>query len=163
MYNKILVPLDGSQLAECSLAHVKAVATGCGVAEVVLLTVTQDIIPSLMPWTSSQEQVNNTIAETNKNLEMVHKKASEYLQKVGEDLKHSGLTVQMEVIEAIGHRDPAELILDYAEKNKVDLIVIATHGRSGITRWAFGSEAENIVRHSKIPVLTITPAGCRIR
>ena len=56
----------------------------------------------------------------------------------------------------------ADAILDYAEKNNVDLIIMSTHGRSGISRWAFGSVADRVVRHSIAPVLLVAPAGCRI-
>jgi nucleotide-binding universal stress UspA family protein len=89
-------------------------------------------------------------------------KAQKYLAKVSEDLKQSGLAVQTEIIGERTGQHPAEVILDYADNNKVDLIVITTHGRSGVSRWAFGSEADKIVNHSKIPVLTITPTSCRI-
>ena len=73
------------------------------------------------------------------------------------------------------HRDLAEIIyheqpdldsipkiLEYAQNNNIDLIIISTHGRSGISRWAFGSVADKVVRTSTVPVLTVTPTGCRI-
>jgi len=51
--------------------------------------------------------------------------------------------------------DAAEEVLKYAEEEMCDLIVLSTHGRSGITRLLMGSVAESIVRHSKIPVLSV--------
>jgi len=161
IYNKILVPLDGSTLAECSLKHIKAIASGCGVGEIILLTVTEEVTMWGTQWMSSQEQVNRRIDEVDKTREMVKTKAAYYLEKVSENLKQSGFTVRTEIIEERGNQHPADVILDYADNNNVDLIVITTHGRSGISRWAFGSEAEKVVRYSKVPVLTITPIGCR--
>jgi nucleotide-binding universal stress UspA family protein len=51
--------------------------------------------------------------------------------------------------------------LEYAAKNHVDLIIMTSHGRSGISRWLFGSVAERVSQHSTIPVLIVAPAGCR--
>ena len=56
----------------------------------------------------------------------------------------------------------AEGILDYVVKNQVDLIMMSTHGRSGPSRWALGSVADRVIRHSLIPVLIVSPKGCRI-
>ena len=68
------------------------------------------------------------------------------------------MTVKVEVIEG----RIAEAILDYVEKNQVELVIISTHGRSGISRWTFGSVADKVVRHSPVPILVIAPAGCRL-
>ena len=57
--------------------------------------------------------------------------------------------------------NPAEEIMNYAERNGIDLIVISSHGRSGASRWLFGSVAEKVSRHSTIPVLLISAPGCR--
>ena len=60
------------------------------------------------------------------------------------------------------HGKPADEILEYSKKNQIDLIIISTHGSSGIARWAFGSVADKVARHATVPVLLITPAACRI-
>ena len=161
MYNRILVPLDGSKNAECTLGHVKDIASGCGVSEVVLLTVTEPVMLGGIYWVASQAQATQGIVEANKTRDMILAKANEYLKKVSGDLGKGNLNIQTTVIEEQQNQTPAEVILDYADHNKVDLIVIATHGRSGVTRWAFGSVAERVIRHTLIPVLTVTPAGCR--
>ena len=57
---------------------------------------------------------------------------------------------------------PAEEILDYAQNNQVDLIVMSTYGRYGISRWAFGSVTDKVLRHSIATVLITSPSGCRI-
>jgi nucleotide-binding universal stress UspA family protein len=159
MYKKILVPLDGSKQGECTLGHVKDIATGCGMAEVVLLTVTESY-NFFVQYETNLTQMNREVAEKEKSEEMARQKALTYLNTLSDNLEKNGLNVKTEVITR-DDQSPAEIILDYALNNNVDLIVIATHGRSGITRWAYGSVAEKVVRHSTVPVLTITPSGCR--
>jgi nucleotide-binding universal stress UspA family protein len=161
MYSKILVPLDGSKLGECTLGHVRDIATGCGMAEIVLLTVTESE-NFFVQYETNLAQMNREVAEKEKSEALSMQKAQTYLNAISDNLKKAGLNVKTEVIKETNSQDPAEVILDYTKNNNVDLIVIATHGRSGITRWAFGSVADRIVRHSKVPVLTITPSGCRL-
>ena len=155
MYNKILVPLDGFELAECILDHVRTIVTGCQVSEVVLLTVVE-VYEKGLPSTTwggviSAEQraalAVESIAE-----------AKEYLTKVADKLREEGMFVHPEVIQG----EVAEGILDYATENQVDLIMMSTHGRSGPSRWALGSIADRVIRHSPIPVLIVSPKGCRI-
>jgi nucleotide-binding universal stress UspA family protein len=151
MYNKILVPLDGSPLAECTLEHVKSVTSGSPVPEVVLFRVVE---PILSNEASAWAQAGYSAVEVdNRRKEEVKK----YLSQVAEKLIAQGINARGEV--EFGR--PADTILDYAEKNQFDVIVMSTHGRSGISRWAFGSVAEKISRHSNIPVLIVTPSGCR--
>ena len=143
MYRKILVPLDGSEVAECALPHMQAVATGCNVVEVVILRV---IGPLPLPG-------DYIISEGDRvRLESKHRsEAQSYLGKVKKQLGESGLVVHTHIVEG----EAAESIVEYADKHKVDLIVMATHGRSGIGRWALGSVADRVIRHSKSPVLMV--------
>jgi len=148
-YKKILVPLDGSELAECVLNHVTAIATGCHVPEVVLLGVVEPISQPVYA-AFGDEQVRDMQKKTQKYV-------ASYLSKVADSLKEDGIAVQIVVVSG----RPAEEILDYANKNQVDLIIMSTHGRSGISRWVLGSVTDKVVRHSVAPVLTISPPGCR--
>jgi len=84
------------------------------------------------------------------------KAANEYLPKVQSQLISEGFNVRLEV--SLGKA--AETIIEFAQQNAVDIIAIATHGRSGISRWAFGSVADKLVRSSPIPILIVRPAGC---
>jgi nucleotide-binding universal stress UspA family protein len=148
---KILVPLDGSALAECSLQNLKIVTAGESPAEVILLKVVEPINPSdAHIWA----QAGYMFADL-----MNRKKddASAYLSHIVETLAKTGISARAEVVSGM----PAESILDFADKNNVDLILISTHGRSGISRWAFGSVADRVVSHAKIPVLLISAPGCR--
>ncbi len=160
MYNKILAPLDGSKFSECSLDHVKEIAQGCRAVEVILLIVIEPI-RNIIDWPSSQTQAIEISAELERKIKQANQKAEDYLINTAESLKVAGIPVQTVVIQATQSQQAASRILDYANNNKIDLIIMSTHGRSGISRWAFGSVTEKVVRHSMVPVLTISPEGCR--
>jgi nucleotide-binding universal stress UspA family protein len=142
LYNKILVPLDGSELAERSLEHVKTITNGDSATEVVLLQVIS------WPTHTGHTLSGELMRSEGKKAEAI---ARDYLAKLENSLKADGIAVKTNII----HGEPAEEILDYATHNKVDLIVMSTHGRSGVSRWVFGSVAERILRHSAIPVLIV--------
>jgi nucleotide-binding universal stress UspA family protein len=144
MYQKILVPLDGSKLAECVLPHVRAIATGCGIKEVVLLRVVEPIPPEAPPATDFEAVQKAAFGA-----------AEKYLAGIQVELSKEGLNVEAKVLTG----RPAETIADFAQHNEVDLITIATHGRSGVSRWVFGSVADRLVRSSSAPVLLIRPGG----
>ena len=155
MYSKILVPLDGMELAECILGHVREIVTGCQVSEVVLLTVVESYEKGL-PSTTWGGAIS---AEQGAALAIKSRaKAKDYITKVADKLREEGMFVQPVVIQG----KVAEGILDYAIENQVDLIMMSTHGRSGPSRWALGSVADRVIRHSPIPVLIVSPKGCRI-
>lgn len=161
MYNKILAPLDGSKLSECTLDHVKDIATGCHIGKVVLLSVLENVrMPS--EWWTNREQIAEMSAETEKKEQQMQENAQAYLSGVGENLKKAGLEVETVILKEVAIHEEARNILEYANENQIDLIVMSTHGRSGPARWAFGSVADRVVRHAKCPVLTVTPTSCRI-
>jgi nucleotide-binding universal stress UspA family protein len=144
LYEKILVPLDGSELAECVLPHVKAIAAGCSTGKVVLLRIVEPL-PAGIPPAVDFEVVQKAGV----------KAAEGYLVKVKAQLSKEGLNVEAKVLTG----RPAETITDFAQREKVDLIALATHGRSGISRWVFGSVADRLVRSSSVPILLIRPKG----
>jgi nucleotide-binding universal stress UspA family protein len=161
MYKRLLGPLDGSKLSECSLEHIKAIAKGCEVPEVVLLTVIEE--PDiLVGGYASREYVKEEVNRRDNRINEMKKGAEDYLTKVAEDLRKENISVKTEVIQSALHHGAADEILAYAQNNKVDLVIMSTHGRSGISRWAFGSVTDKVISHTKVPVLTTTPAGCRI-
>lgn len=153
MYRKILVPMDGSELSECSLEHVKEIARGCQVPEVVLLTVVEQYEGAGYSWGGVVTE--QQLAEEAKRTEA---KAAVYLKKVAAGLAREGLCVNYYVLSGT----PTDVILDYARKNDVDLIIMSTHGRSGPGRWAIGSVADRVIRYSSIPVVVVSPKGCRV-
>lgn len=123
MYQKIVVPLDGSKFAECVLPHVKVIAEACNTKEVMLISVTERVSVHWDVPDSHQPLGKRLLAGTMGKLE---KQAQRYLQRIARGLKTKGLQVRIEVL--IGN--PAEEIINYAERNDSDLIVMASHGRS---------------------------------
>ncbi len=147
MYEKIIVPLDGSELAECVLPHVEAIAKGCGVKNIVFVRVVEPF-----RTTTGGEVVFSE--EYIKKYEADSKKAAKnYLDNLVSKLDY---TAKAEVL--FGR--PADMLADYAKKNNPDLIIIATHGRSGVSRWVWGSVADRMLRSACVPVLMIRAPGC---
>lgn len=144
MYRKILVPLDGSVLAEKVLPHAVALAKGSR-AEVTLLTVVQ---LSLGFTGAKLEAIPEAAAERKTALKA---EAMMYLEKIQRDLKEQGVTARTVALDG----DVAAQIITYAEREGFDLVAMATHGRSGIDRFVMGSIADKVVRHTIKPVLLI--------
>ena len=96
--------------------------------------------------------------ETLKKSETAGKSAAkDYLEQVINRLKHEGVELHSEVF--VGR--VADILADFSEKNDFDLILIATHGRSGVNRWVRGSVADKILHSSNIPVLMVRAPGTR--
>jgi nucleotide-binding universal stress UspA family protein len=152
MYRIILVPLDGSELDECVLPHVEAMAKGCQVEKVLFVRVAE---PFPQP-SSSMTEYADTPQEQAKINAQVHEEAEKYLKGVVPRVHYNGIEVGWKVLSG----RVAETLAEYAVKKDADLIVIATHGRSGITRWAWGSVADRILRSACVPVLMVRGPGC---
>jgi nucleotide-binding universal stress UspA family protein len=148
MYKKILVPLDGSELAEVVLPHVKEVAAGHDEGKVILLRIVEPL-PAGTPPAVDFEVVKKAGV----------KAGEDYLARIQAKLNKEGLTVETKVLTG----RPAETISEFAQREKVDLIAIATHGHSGIRRWVFGSVADKLVSSSSVPILLIRPKGFESR
>jgi nucleotide-binding universal stress UspA family protein len=158
MYNRILVPLDGSELAECVLPHVEAIATGCSVANVVFVRVVEPAhLPVATEFAGGGSFSEEDAAKSRKAQDEHNKaEAKQYLNDIIKRSKCDGAALKAEVIMG----KPADSIAEYAEKHGVDLIVIATHGRSGISRWVYGSVADKVLRSACVPVLMVRVPGC---
>ena len=144
MYKKILVPLDGSELAEKVLPHVTALAKASG-AEVTLATVVQFTVGAVG---AKLEAMPEAVAERKAALRV---EALIYLEKVQRDLKGKGVTAHCAALEG----DVASQIIAFAEQKGFDLLAMATHGRTGIDRFVMGSIAEKVVRGTVKPVLLV--------
>jgi nucleotide-binding universal stress UspA family protein len=152
MYRKILVPLDGSELAECVLPHVEAIAKGCQVTDIVFVRVAE---PVQVPVAGTDYTFTD---EDWRRIETEHRSAAEeYVKQLPNRLKYEGVGVQAETLTG---GTAAEVIADYATKKEVDLIIIATHGRSGVSRWVWGSVADRVLRSACVPVLMVRAPGC---
>jgi len=167
MHKKILVPLDGSKLAECALPHAEELAKGCDTEEVILVSVTERVKgygvledssqPVAGPgggfWDTSHPVSRRLVQEA---IGKKEKQAQRYLDRVAKKMAAKGINVSTDVL----LWKPAEAIIGYAKQSGCDLIVMASHGRSGPSRWAHGSVADKVLRASGIPVLMIRAPGC---
>ena len=143
MYHRILVPLDTSELAEVALPYAEQMAGRLG-SEITLMSVSHSA------GEKEQRVFRSYIQET---VAVTKERANRYLEKpTGQDVK---------VESAILVGNPAEEIVDYAERENIDVIVMATHGRSGIGRWALGSVADKVLRATERPVVLIRAKGAR--
>jgi len=141
MYKKILVPLDGSELAKKALDEAVKLAN-CFGAEMMLF----QVVP-FMPIYGSPELVTPLIVD-----EKQKEAAEKYLANLVEELKGKGFKVTATV--KTGQQVAVEII-DFAKESGADLIVMCTHGRSGITRWMLGSVALKLLTRGEKPILLI--------
>ncbi len=150
MYEKIMVPLDGSELAECVLPHVESLAKGCQTRSVVFVRVIEpSYLPSGGDYAFSERD--------RKSMEAAQVAAAEdYLKKLVARLKYNGVDLSWKVIQG----NVAEALIDYADSSNADLIIMATHGRSGVSRWVWGSVADKLLRSACVPVLMVRAPGC---
>lgn len=152
MYKKILVPLDGSSVAECVLPHVAAIARGCQTPGVILV---QAVEPLSVPYGREISELKSieqaTAFEAHRRVD-----AEKYLSATAARLGKAGIKAKAEVI----YGKAAEALSDFAAKNGVDLVVIATHGRSGVSRWVWGSVTDRVLRSAGVPILMVRAPGC---
>ncbi len=181
MYTKILLPLDGSKLAECAIPYAEELAKGCNTDEILLVSVTERVRgrtrapeagevylaadESLVQqkeevfYSSAQPDeplMTKTGPEISVALGKMQKQAQRYLTRIAKGFEEKGFQVRTDVL--LGK--PAEEIVSFAEHNAVDIVVMSSHGRSGPSRWAYGSVAEKVLKASCIPVLMVRPPGC---
>ena len=125
MYEKILVPLDGSALAERAIRHAREIARGTR-SEILLLQAVN------LPMPVVPEAV---LAPDSKWLDEARKEAARYLEGIAAPLRETGMRVRT----LLDDRPPADAILHVATREEVDLIIMSTHGRGGFSRLLMGS------------------------
>jgi nucleotide-binding universal stress UspA family protein len=148
---EILVPLDGSTLAEAALAPAAAMA-GLFEAELVLVRIVPPLTAgTLLPVTFAAGYDAEAVA-------LQRKQAQDYLEDLGTHLRERGTRVRTTVV--VGH-NVGEALINLAHPERIDLVVIATHGRSGVRRLILGSVADKLIRAAEPPVLVVRPAKRR--
>jgi len=149
MYEKILVPLDGSKVGEAAIPNVEnlaqKLAPGIKV-EVTLLQVISDLTFDFLTEADAAQ-----LPYTEDDLNQIKLRAEKYLERVAEGMRNKGIDVKTMV--TVGHA--ADEIIRVAQEIKADLIAMSTHGRSGLGRWALGSITDKVLRESPVPVLTV--------
>jgi nucleotide-binding universal stress UspA family protein len=154
MYKNIVVPLDGSELAEQALPYVKDLIHN-RVVKVHLISVAplSSSVPAaatpvhLYPLVMSRADLDLHAHERDR----IEQELTNYLRGIALTLGNGGVTTNVEV----RFGEPAEEIIDFAQDVQADLIAMCTHGRTGLARWAYGSVAEKVVRHAHSPVMLV--------
>ncbi|MCL4859985.1 MAG: universal stress protein [Caldilineaceae bacterium] len=145
-YRKILVPLDGSPLSEQAIPHALRVAEK-GQAQLVLLRVVPHITEQLTTVDTLPLDWKNLDAEQ----ERMASEALAPLEELAPRLRREQVDVQTAI--EVGHA--ADRIVDYAEAHDIDLIVMSTHGRTGVQRWLMGSVAGKVIGAAPCPILLV--------
>jgi len=173
MYRKIIVPLDGSKLAEQVLPHLNQIAKGCGVTEVVLVTVTEKIkgktnivtpgdyvagavgqsVIYVDRFMASKTTINPAV-RVNVTVGKMAKTGFDYLTKIAKKLEKQDIPTSVAVL--LG--DVSEEIVRFAQAEKADLIIMATKGKKSLKKWDVANAGEKVLQKvENIPVLLVKP------
>jgi nucleotide-binding universal stress UspA family protein len=146
MYKKILVPLDGSKLAECALPHAESLAHAYNSTLLLLSAISP---PSLVGRAPGE------IEAFQKSLDKRRDEAKDYLKGLRGEFAEKNIKAEIHIViePVVGE------IIETAEKHDVDLVLIASHGRSGLERVFFGSVASGVLNRIERPLLVIRPPG----
>jgi nucleotide-binding universal stress UspA family protein len=154
MYERILVPLDGSEFAEQVLPYAEALAEKFG-SQVILLTVVVPTSPAIVPTPIGlpvAQPISPYTAEAlSEAMEDMQQESEQYLQAVAKRLKDQGMHVDHEVVEGW----PADVIVERSKEAGASLIAMTTHGRGGLGRLVMGSVADEVLRKAPCPVLLV--------
>lgn len=134
MYDKILLPTDGSKMMAEVLESAINLANKYN-SELHTLYVVDTRYADLVTGESG--------------LEVFKEEAEKAVTEIEDKAKKNGIEVVKEISEGV----PSSEIIDYADENKIDLIIMGTHGKTGISDYLLGSVAEKVLRHSKVPIL----------
>ncbi|MGI5991087.1 MAG: universal stress protein [Methanosarcina sp.] len=140
LYRNIVIATDGSENSQ------RAISCGIGIAKLsgaivhaLYVVDTPSIISET--WTAGKEMVH----------ELIIREGKKVLSKVKKIIEDSGVEVKEVLLEGY----PSEEIINFAENNNMDLIIMGTLGKTGLERFLVGSVAENVIRNSKVPVMVI--------
>ncbi len=151
MFEKILVCLDGSGLAEQIMPFATEQARRFNSSVVLLRVVSEPVI--IGPNIPGAAGVPVHTPGMLQQIQREHDEATAYLEGVANQLRKEGMAVEAVILEGAA----GDVIVNYANENAIGLIAIATHGRSGLGRAVFGSVADYVLRHSGMPILVVRP------
>jgi nucleotide-binding universal stress UspA family protein len=163
MAKKYLVGLDGSSLAEAALPYAELFARATHASVVLVRVVQIDELPPELPEEPVPGQAlptnpsNRGFASDLAREQRAQSEAEHYLQAIAEQMGKNGVVA--EVVVAVG--DPATVLVEEAQLRDAALIILSTHGRSGLGRWIYGSVADAVMRRANVAVLLVPPA-CRL-
>jgi nucleotide-binding universal stress UspA family protein len=147
MYERILVPTDGSDVAQNAVSHALDIAERFDAEIHALYVVDTDS----MSLSMGAEQVDRLQQGQYEEMDLVRERAEKATGYVADRARDRGL----EVVEHVSGGRPHSMIADYAANNDVDLVVMGSHGRGGIKRTLLGSVAERTLRTTTVPVMVV--------
>lgn len=176
MYNKVVVPLDGSKLAETALPHLEEIAKGCSIPEIYLVSVTEQIKGRIrqdqvfeasspksydrpLPVVTNMQtgllfSTHSTgIQEIPLALGRMAKTAYDYLCRIAKQLEDKGFRSHINILAG----KPAEEIVRFVDEQSADLIIMGSQGKGGLNRWNISNIADKVVKTAKVPVLLVRP------
>jgi nucleotide-binding universal stress UspA family protein len=148
MYKRILVPVDGSETSMLGLREAMRIASGDG-CQLCLFHVVNELI---LDYSYGAHTCGASVMESLRAV------GNDILQRAEDLARKQGLRVETVLLECFGG-SAADLIVQQATNWHADLIVMGTHGRRGLRRLALGSDAEEVVRASPVPVLLVRGEG----
>jgi nucleotide-binding universal stress UspA family protein len=156
MIRRVLVPLDGSKLAEGVLPYVEDLGKRLR-AQIAFVQIMESGVSMFIPESSTLDVIKTAEHRT----ERERKAASDYLSRLVGAWQAEGIEARWQVIAADGipGNTPASKIIEVAHTLGADLIAMSTHGRSGLSRMFFGSVADEVLRESGVPVLLVRAGG----
>ncbi len=149
MEEKIILPLDGSKVGEAALPYIEGLVAKLAPQVEVEVTLIQ-VLSSLSHYILAGEATAR-IPFTEQEIEQMRNRASRYLDSAGAVLRKNGAQTKVQV----SFGDPADEIIKAADEINADMIAMSSHGRSGLSRWAFGSVTDRVVRGGNRPVLVV--------
>ncbi|SDP54716.1 universal stress protein [Desulforhopalus singaporensis] len=151
MSERILVPLDGSKLGEAALAYIQGLIARLGPGEQVALTLL-NVITAEWHTVNLRGGEMVSVPYTDRELGEMKKSARIYLENVSAGLTQKNVSISCQVSVS---ENPAEEIIRVEKEIDADLVAMSTHGRSGLSRFAFGSVADKVMRGGSVPVLMV--------
>ncbi|MGB1285432.1 MAG: universal stress protein [Aggregatilineales bacterium] len=144
-YQRIVVPLDGSPWSEGAIPHAVTIARN-NEAEIILLHILKP------PVSEYADQL--ALAGQDEQLDRIREMMKQKLVSIRNELRGQNIKCIVQMIEGAGI---AHLICDYINDNDIDMVVMSTHGRSGLARFVFGSVAHKVMQDVHVPVMLIRP------
>lgn len=148
---KIVIPLDGSELGESALPYIGELVSKLS-PEVKVEVILLHVVPMLTRYVVVGE-VSAPVPYTEKEMEQIKANALAYLNKASEGLRNKNNNITITTRVAVGN--DVDEIIKTADEVSADLIAMSTHGRSGFSRWAFGSVTDKVLRGGNRPVLVV--------
>lgn len=148
MLKQILVPLDGSNLAETALPYATQIVENDG--QITLLMVVE-IPPTVSdsPLFPTPTKATDTKRQFTETITLIH--ANDYLDQIEANLHSPNLKIE----KIVRQGEPAGEIVDFAENASIDAIVMSTHGRTGLSRWILGSVTHKVIGASPCPIFVV--------